>query len=259
MKMRNCNARSAATVALVTLYLLLTTTIAKADTIFDISVKATFAEGTANQVINPTPNFYLTGHFTLDDTTTPDCLPFGCNQLATITSFHMVLTPVGSNAYAFSSETGSAQAFCINCYSAMREFWEFSFSDSNASIGLPTIDYTPSQPLAPGGTYYLGSGSTYYPDGSFVLPWGLASAGASFGGTTGWTYGAEMSDVLTSGYIHVDAAHAVPEPPEFSMLLVGLGVLLGVRRFQSLLQKGRPFIMRGPLSRSPAQSVSLRW
>jgi hypothetical protein len=51
MKIRNCNARSAATVALVTLYFLLNTTIAKADTIYDISVKATFAEGTTNQVI----------------------------------------------------------------------------------------------------------------------------------------------------------------------------------------------------------------
>jgi hypothetical protein len=212
MDTRKRNVRCAASVVLVSFYFLLNTTIAKADTLFDISVKATFAVGAANQVINPTPNFYLTGDFTLDSATTS----------AAITSFDMVLTPVGSNAYALSSGTGSAQAYCVNC--AGFGSWGFSFSDSNASISLPTIYY--HLPLAPGGTYYLGAGSTTYPDGRFVLPWGTASAGASFGGKTGWTYGVDLGDVLTSGYIKVNAAHAVPEPPAFIMLLVGVGILL---------------------------------
>jgi hypothetical protein len=226
MDTRKRNVRCAASVVLVSFYFLLNTTIAKADTVFNISVEATFAKGTTNQVINPTPNFSLTGDFTLDSATTS----------AAITSFDMVLTPVGSNAYALSSGTGSAQAYCFNC--AGFGYWQFLFSDSNASIRLPTI--YPGLPLAPGGTYYLGAGGTTYPDGRFVLPWCCYSASASFGGSTGYTYGEDLGDVLTSGFIHVNAAHAVPEPPAFIMLLVGVGILLGVRLLKRCLPGGWP-------------------
>jgi hypothetical protein len=217
MDTRKRNVRCAATLALLALYFLLNTTIARADTVFNISVSATFAEGTSDQVIDPTPAFYLTGDFTLDDTTTPDCP--GCSfQSATITSFNMVLTTAGGSPYEFSSQTGVAGAICIQCFFPMFEYWKFSFSDSNASIVLPTLNYNPSRPLAPGGTYYLGAGATTYPDGRIVEPLGEASASASFGGITDYTYGVELGDVLTSGSIHVNAAHAVPEPPAFNML-----------------------------------------
>ena len=61
---------------------------AKADNIVDVSVNAAFALGSASQVIDPTPNFDLTGNFVLDDTTTPNANPNcdTCTQSATITS-----------------------------------------------------------------------------------------------------------------------------------------------------------------------------
>jgi PEP-CTERM motif len=232
---RKRNVRDTASVVLVFFYFLLNATTAKADNVFDISVIATFAPGTTNQVINPTPDFYLTGEFTLDDTTTPGCLPC-TSQSATITSFNMVLTPVGGSPYEFSSATGSAQALCANCFFPSFEFWRFSFSDSSASIGLPTIDSNPSRPLAPGGTYYLGAGFTTYPDGRIVYPWGEASAGASFGGVTGVTYGEDLGDILTSGFIYVNSVQAVPEPSTLSTLLVGVGMLLGVCLLRGICQ-----------------------
>jgi hypothetical protein len=188
----------------------------KADTLDVISVDATFAAGTANQVTNPTPDFYLTGSFTLDSSATS----------ATITSFDMVLTPVGGAPYDFSSGTGIA-LLCSYCGTPQSPFfWRFYFSDSNAAISLPTI-YT-NLPLATGETYYLGAGATTYSDGRFVYPWGQASASASFGGSTGWTYGEDLGDVLTSGFVYVDSSNAVPEPSEFTLLVVGIVTLLGL-------------------------------
>lgn len=234
MKVRKCHARFAATVALVALYLL-NTPKAKADNIVDISVNASFALGSASQVVDPTPNFDLTGNFVLDDTTTPNANPNcdTCTQSATITSFDMILTPVGGSSYEFSSQTGSAQALCLNCFTPGFEFWGFSFSDSNAVLNLPTINFAPSQFWTLGQTYYLGSGFTSYPDGHAVGPWGFNSGDASFGGITGWTFGVSVGDVLTSGYVKVDGVQAVPEPTAFTMLLVGFAYFL-VRRFKAV-------------------------
>jgi hypothetical protein len=143
----------------------------------------------------------------------------------------MALTPVGSNAYEFSSKTGSAQAR----YSALTGDWSFLFSDSNASTYFPTINIYP-QSLALGGTYYLGAGATTYPDGRFVLPWGNASAAASFGGITGYTYGMDLGDVLTSGYIHVNATHGFPSPRNSVCCLSVLAHFLEFAAFKGVCQ-----------------------
>lgn len=221
MNIPKCGFRCLATVALVTFYLLLNTTIVKADTVYHISTQATFSLGNGQVAYNTTPVFTLTGNFTLDS---PPPRMGWATTAGTITSFDMVLTPVGGSPYAFSSGTGNAQATCNYCTGL--GWWDFDFSNANVSIYLPTTWYY--MPLTTG-TYYLGASVTVYPNGDYWGPWDPVSASASFGGVTGYTYVDDLTGFPT-GYIHVDA---VPEPPTFILLLVGVGLLLGVRRWSA--------------------------
>lgn len=198
-----------------------------ADEIATVDLNASFIDGTfsMNQSLDNGPSFYLTGQFTLDEST------------AAIGSWNMTfLGPLGATYQLSSQNGGVASAGCEGSPpcpypgpGGTSAFWDFSFGNSGTSTRMDTL-FGSATPFYAGESLQLCPlQNTYYDNGVSVPSPGCSfTSSGSFDSQTGYLY--SFTNGQSSGILTVSSVISTPEPAESAMLLLGIAILFGMHR-----------------------------